>query len=512
MRRRRHREPTTENRAPQTRADSAGLQAFNLSSFEAANPSRRRGWIPRTTLDSSKRLTGGDRKTILSSANWAFDNIGLARRIINGLTSHVGYLTPQACTADKAWNTLAEETFQNRAGFAPIFDRAGKLNFYDWQLANTRARLKDGDLLTVLSETGQNNGTGTAGFAQVIVYESAQIDDGQDPADRSNLRDGVFIDKFGKHISYRIVNHDDRTQWTSIPAEDSIFFASFERPGQVRGISALAHALIHIQDRAEVWGDVKHAIKVAAQVGMYKKREAPTAFPGQHLAQDGTPVDVDLSASIKQNIEKVYGSGFVDSLQRGESWELLHDDRPHPNQREFLEDLVRDIAWGVPDGGVPPEVLWQMAGQTGPNTRFLMADFQRWIGVGQMRLRAICQRFWVYFLAKELVAKRLPFPQGDDQWWKCDWVPQADLTIDRGREGRLELEQLRMGATTHHEVYKRNGGDAMAAFKQQLAFLKEARDLAEKDGFTLEQTMPDFFKSVQQPAATSGDQTLADPP
>lgn len=476
-----------------TPGGSAGVHPFNLSGFEAANPSQRRGWIPWTTLDSAKVLTGGDRKTILRNANWAYANIGLARRIVNGLANLVGYLTPQAQTDDGDWNSEAEALFRSRAGSASVFDRAGKLDFFSWQIANTRARLKDGDILTVLTETD-------AGTARVIVYEANRIDDGSPLERRDDVRDGVYVDKFGRHTAYRVVDPEDPKKYTAIPASDAIFFADFERPGQVRGISALAHALIHLQDRAEVWGDIKHAIKVAAQVGMQKVKDLPGPYPGQNFTPPeplSTGATDSAGNDIKQNTEKILGSGYVVPMQPGEKYELLHDDRPHPNQREFLEDLVRDIAWGV---GVAPEVLWQLAGQTGPNTRYLMAELQRYLAQEQTRLAVICQRFWVYFIAKEINAGRLRIP-ADEMWWKCDWIPQPDLTIDRGREGNLQLEQLRHGAITFDDIYRSNGADFESSITIQIKRLESAREKAEAAGFTLEQVMPGFFNKPAAPAA-----------
>lgn len=482
--------------AAPTQAAGPQLQAFALTGYEAARTSKRRGWIDWPTLDSSKMLTGWDRRTILKNAQWAYANIGLARRIVNGLANLVGYLTPQAATADKAWNAQAEAHFLNRAGFAGLFDRAGKHDFFSWQIANTRGRLRDGDLLSVLSETA------AGGTARVIIYEAAQIDDGDPVKKPAAMRDGVKLDAFGRHVSYRIVDPEDPRKFTDIAASDCIFHADFERPGQVRGVSALAHALVHIQDRAEVWGDIKHAIKVAAQVGIYKKREKAQPFMGQHFATppeaETTGDTTDAGDAIRMNVEKVYGSGYFDTLAAGESLELLHDARPHPNQREFLEDLVRDIAWGV---GVAPEVLWQLAGQTGPNTRYLMAELGRWIEQEQMRLRAICQRFWVFFIAKEMNAGRLDYPS-DENWWRCEWVPQGDLTIDRGREGRLELEQLRMGATNFDEVWKKSGGDFQTGFDRQLDALATAKEKAAARGFQLHEVMPGFFSApAPEPAA-----------
>ena len=126
-----------------------------------------------------------------------------------------------------------------------MFDRAGKMDFFQWQIALTRLRIKDGDSLSVLSETENKT-------ARIIFYESHQIDSGKS----KTAQDGVFLDKFGRHIAYNLVDVSNPDVSSSVAASDAIFYADFERPGQVRGISALAHALNNIQDSAEITADV----------------------------------------------------------------------------------------------------------------------------------------------------------------------------------------------------------------------------------------------------------------
>lgn len=432
-----------------------------MTNFDAAQWSPRRAYINWGTLDTAKELTGGDRLTILRKARKMYADVGLARRIVNGVANLVGYLKPQADTPDREFNRLAEELFYERAGTSFVFDRAAKMDFWQWQIALTRLRIKDGDSLTVLSET-------KSGTANIIFYEAHQIATG----DKKTTVDGVYLDKFGRHTGYNLVNPDDTEKSAFVSSNDSIFYADFERPGQVRGISALAHALNNIQDQAEITADVKHGIKMANQVGLVRTMKSGSGPQGF-----GSAVTTKGTGDSLVNIEKMREGGMVAQLGENEALSVIHDGRPHPNQMMLLEWLVRDIAWGV---GLSPEVLWDLAKQTGPSQRYLMAETQRWIEHEQARLKTACQRFWTYFVAKAVKNGELPTPPAN--WWWAEWIPQADLTIDRGREGRLELEQYEAGFLTLNDIAAKRGRDWESVEMQKAREILRRREIEQELG------------------------------
>jgi len=365
--------------------------------------------------------------------------------------------------------------FYERAGTAFVFDRAAKMDFFQWQIALTRLRIKDGDSLSVLSET-------KGGTANIIFYEAHQIDNGK----AKTTIDGVYVDKFGRHQGYNLVDPDDSDKSAFVSSNDSIFYADFERPGQVRGISSLAHALNNIQDQAEITADVKHGIKMANQVGLIRTMKG-SAGGAQGFASAVTTRTVN-GATI--NVEQMREGGIVAQLGENEDLSVLHDGRPHPNQMVLLEWLVRDIAWGV---GLSPEVLWDLAKQTGPSQRYLMAETQRWIEHEQARLKQACQRFWTYFIAKAIKSGELPKPPKN--WWWAEWIPQADLTIDRGREGRLELEQYEAGMLTLNEIGAKRGKDWESQLMQRAREIVRTREIEKEMG--LDEGALDGFKQRQ---------------
>lgn len=494
-RRPRRRQPSQGAAAPVAAPPRDIFQSIRaFSPFDSARWSERRTFVPFYSRDTAVELTGFELEMVRNKSRYFYDNGGLPAAIIDGIANLIGYLMPQPRTADQAWNKEAKELFAQFACNPAVFDRAGKYDFRAWQIQNNVCRFKDGDMLSVLSET-------PAGLGRVIVYEAHQIGSAMPgPQADARLQDGVWKDNFGRHIAYRLIDPNSQDAIATVKAQDAIFFARFRSPSQVRGYPVLSGVLNHLHDRQDIWTNVKTGIKAASEVLMYEKKDPNVRYPsttfglvqeattGQTEAVDGTQQD------ITAKINSMRLTGVVPDMAPGSSIEVLHDERPGPNQREFLEDLVRDICVGV---GVDPEIIWNIIGQTGPSVRYLMAKFQRFTEVEQSRLRTICHRFYVYFIAKAIKAK---FLAPIDGWWKADWIPQSDMTIDVGREGKLALDQLRVGATTHNRIWHQAGGDADDAFDEHLAYLARCRDKASAMGFDgLRDVMPGFYDGKAEP-------------
>ncbi len=145
---------------------------------------------------------------------------------------------------------------------------------------------------------------------------------------------------------------------------------------------------------------------------------------------------------------------------------------PHPNNLSLIEFLIRDIAWGV---GLSPEILWNIAALGGANTRFVLADAQGWIEEQQAELvRLYNSRVWVYTIAKAMKNGRLPRCQ-DPEWWKHKWIRPPRLTVDFGRDGKLHLEMLKMGAINYSRLLGWQGEDFehhTTTWLDEIAFIK----------------------------------------
>lgn len=482
--RQKQREAQQQQQAAAAPASSRVPQVFDMSSFDAATYSTNRGYIPSYCTESSEELTGHALRRIRGHSRWLYNNTGYAR-VINILANLIGYQQVQPATADKKWNRLAKDHWRNRTKSPATFDRTGKYNHALWQLQLNRARLKDGDILTVLLEA-------STGAAQFLFYEANQIDDPRTGQKPDTIQDGVVRDKFGKHIAYRIANSDDDTG-TRISTADGFLFADFERPGQIRGYPALAHAINDLIDLTEIDTDNKLGIKRRLFVGLYKKRAAAGQLPGATYASVGqeatgtTTTGPDgLTKNVMVNVEKVFDGTGIGGLQAGEEYATVESDQPGPNEAEFNKRILHKIAMGL---GLTGNIIFSILGAGGPEVRFQMEILRRWLEVEMLRLLTANQTIYYYWLIKEIARGALPYPD-DDQYWKALYIPQADPTIDKGKEGRLQLEQLRVGAETFPHIWETAGEDFESQMEAQVEAISFASAAAAAKGLKLTDIMP----------------------
>jgi hypothetical protein len=204
----------------------------------------------------------------------------------------------------------------------------------------------------------------------------------------------------------------------------------------------MAHAINNLLDRTEILSFIKTGTKAANTIG-YQIVRSPT-FVGPALPALGTgSTTVESPDNTTQLlVEQAYTPGKTPVMAPGEEIKLLLDQRPHPNQIEMLDYLVRDIAWGV---DMSPDLLWNIAKVGGADVRYLLADGQKTIEKMQDLIAdQFCSRFYVYYISKELKNGRLPKCK-DPEWFKHGWQPEQKITVDIGRDGKLYLDMHQRG-------------------------------------------------------------------
>lgn len=441
---------------------------WGTNGHQGADNSRLRSYVYFPELDTRREISSYTRTEMLRKGRFLYANHGIAKRVVNGLARMVAGtgLTPQATTSDKAWNAKAEKFFANATGSQFVYDVGARYNFDKSQQALLRFKYRDGDAATILTESQQ-------GGARFAFYEGHNIGSDAYGIDQTGWRDGVRLDDNNRARAYRFLGLDDKSS-RDVPAEDVIFFADYERAGQSRGLTILSHAVNHLLDSAEITSYIKTGVKLANQYG-YWVESAPGTTPTPTASQraGGAPKaeKVDTPAG-PVTLERIYGAGAIPNLQPGQSLKFNASSHPHPNNLSLIEFLIRDIAWGV---GMSPEILWNIAALGGANTRFVLADAQGWIEEQQAELvRLYNARVWVYVIAKAMKNGLLP-RCSDPEWWAHAWIPPPRLTVDFGRDGKLHLEQLKMGAITYTRLLGWQGQDFEEhtnKWLDELAFVK----------------------------------------
>lgn len=424
----------------------AFLQA--MSGWDGANQSQDRGWIYWPSMDSRRDLDSYTRRELARKVRWLCANMGLPNRIVKGLADLLGYLTPVWNSGNERWDEEAEAHFADRTASPLAVDRSGVHSIQSLQLELDRSAFKDGDLLPVALESERSGGL------LVMLYEAHQVQTPAGQHQESGWEDGVQVDRFRRHVRYALRQENGSS--ARVDAADAMYYAHSDAAARVRPPTILAHAVNHLQDVSEIVADWKLSIKVAAQFGIYLKKTQPGgpwgAMPffsdlrneryapaatdetedggGEAPASDGSE-DKDLQVE-----DLFHGPGILNP-PTGTDLATIQDERPHPNAMGLVAHMMRDISWGV---GASPELLWDISGLRGANNRWANADLGRWLGCRLLRKRAWMRRYCSVWAAKEMKAGRLSEPGAGARWWRMGFIPQASLTADKGREGKLNLE------------------------------------------------------------------------
>jgi len=463
-----------------------------FSGFHSAHSSGARGetWWP--DMDTKTEMDSWSRIRTLEKIRSLYANTGIVRSFIRNGADFIGWEQPQANTLDTEWNKEAEAYFSDAAGSREVFDFCGKFNHATAQGMISRACLKDGEHITVLTET-------RGGAAQFAFYETQNLQNPKNAGKR--WRDGVYYQK-GRKLAYGL--RDAETgEVTVVDARNVIFSGEFDSCGHDRPIPPLAHAANHGVDLMEVNGFTKGAIKSSSLVGMVRQNQSGSV-PRSRQGLAGRPGTETIEGEAVVETSKVWDGIQIPRLPTGEELKILTDGRPHPNQRDFKYDLVREMAMGF---GVPPEIFWAMVDVTGPAIRFVLDHAANWIELRRLNiLRPWNRVVWNYTIAKAIKAGRLRRPR-DPRWWDVEFVARRNLTIDRGREARIWQEAVERGQVSHaryiQEFYGADGRDEITRVVEEAAWrMQECARLQVPVEFA--------FRTPQgaaAPAATGANQT-----
>jgi capsid protein len=385
-------------------------------------------------------------------------------------------------SGDETWDAIADAHWEDRANEASVVDTSGQFGIRAMQIELNKAAFGDGDILPVLVK-GATDGVALANYQAHQIVNPPK-------ADRSWI-DGVKINKFRRHLAYGV--RDDDGSVKTISANDAIYYSHPDNLARVRTPTILKHAVNHMQDISEILADVKLTIKVAAQLGLYLKNESENAGGNDGPRALGSALRNELVESgqgpeapkIEHKVEDLYRSqGGIANLPKGTSIGTIQDARPHPNQVALIEYLIRDISWGV---GVSPDLLWNIKELGGANSRIANSDLDRWIACRLLRLRTWLKRFRAIWISYEIEAGRLPEPPGSAQYWKATFLPQASLTADKGKVGKLNIELVRNRMRSLQTHFAEEGLDWQNEIRQiskEREFMKEMNvvldDLAEE--------------------------------
>ena len=409
--------------------------------YEAANISRVRSNNYWGIADWNQTAPKGIRDILMAHARHLVYNSGEIRGLLRAMSVFsIGTgLRPQSQVDDEGLANEYEAYFLEWAENADYFTGA---SFWEIQRLVSTAVDRDGDI-----------GIAFVGGGKLQLFESQQI---VSQNGGGKISDGIEYDTQGRPIAYHTQVTDaltgDMVDRRHLAGLFSLVFTP-ERPGQSRGVSALAHGINDGVDFADLMGFAKLGLKQREAIGFVIQSDDGVADPlsdpsatfrGDALGEEPIKVGDDENEEDLIFNYDIVKPGCVPRLRPNEKIEMLSDSRPSNSFSDFIETLLARISSGM---GIPLEVVWPAKhSPTGPAMRAILTRAQTTFDTrADLIENTLCSPVWRWIIGQGILEGTL---RSADNWQKAKWSRPPKLSIDAGRDSHASLAELHAGTQT----------------------------------------------------------------
>jgi hypothetical protein len=427
--------------------------AVNNALFQTATQTQDRKSVSALDYDVHRTVTNMGRRTMMTLGRKTYvDHRSIGRAIEEMADLASAVFLPQYYGENTAWGERAEMWLENHDRVCDVAGPPYNMRLYRRLLLTSL--VYDGDMLTVLVKTPD-------GFPMLQCVPGHRIGNAYDlnyvqggEYDGARIIDGVIVDGVNRALAYRVntgENPYDYTQFVDIPARDAFlsFIPLFR--GQVRGFSELGMVAFEAQDVRETDRNQRLQSKLAAGIGLLERNELGEAPPP---GDTGTPI-VTAGTSTALSTEQ-FSDGievrYFRSSDPNAGIEMLKNDNPSLNQREYRGDVLRDIFAGIGNskdfaldstkiGGAPLRVLIERINRSIQSARDLV-------------LTPACMRFDGFRVSCAIQTGSLP---EDKDWWKWTYQTGAELTADKKYDAEVDAMEEARGYIPRARVTAKRG-------------------------------------------------------
>ena len=427
----------------------------NFTFAHAANRSNRRGTQFDTRNDDIDRLINAtDRRTLCALSNRLFTNMGVPRAcILQKADYSVGeaWLPSYLGTQDSEQGKFVTNFMQSV--WYPQCDTRGGI--FDWWklLELTSIGIdRDGDVFWLMVK-------GDDGFPRIQLipghrcttsgknnyYEKDKVQNG----DFAGLEiiDGIIYYASGKPAAYRfIIGKGDNERIIDVPASDVIHMFDPTHTEQGRGLPAFTHALESLKMSLLSTEDerVRQQIISRLHLTIFNEGGSPDLDDPKTELIGAANGNGNGNFSTKQ----FPGGVMYMPSEGGQRIEQMKHDNPGPVWESFQDRINRDAIIPVWSYSV-----WKSAGQ-GTAERGEIVKCRRFVTKrqGQLWYAATRAFAWAYSVFAE--QGRLPILKAPTKW---DFSKPPRLSVDDGRESKMELDEVRTGTRNISEVLEARG-------------------------------------------------------
>ncbi len=168
-----------------------------------------------------------------------------------------------------------------------------------------------------------------------------------------------------------------------------------------------------------------------------------------------TTPPADRARELETRLASLFGKAAIMDLEPGEEMQFYKNERDPANFKSFVDYLVTDIAVGF---GVPPHFIWGLSGLTGPYVRLVLQQADWFFqDCAEMMVQDFCQPVWEGVIQDAMFRGVLRAPRAGTNWRRVHWQGPGSMTIDKGRDGKMYLDQLKNGIGRRSAWYEMIG-------------------------------------------------------
>jgi len=360
--------------------------------------------------------------------------------------------------------------------WTPSASACGAMSLHDLERLTVRQLCECGEALFVLRNVERPGRTMSLGLQPI---EPDRLSDLGRPEQGHGLEQGIeYETDTGRPVAYHI---DDTVAGKTIrvPAERCIHIFDRQRPGQLRGISPFASAIMAASDLGEYLGAEIDGAKMAAKYLAFIETPDMAGFQRAR--------DVQTSATTGMG-EDTLANAVLEYLQPGEKINLASHNRPGNNFESFVRLVLRMVATAT---GVPYELL--SGDYTGINYSTMRVSRNDLAAVLRVRQAVIVEqllrplyRVWLKEAVLSGTVQLGPIYWSDPApFERSEWFPPALESIDPLKETKAQVEMVRAGLTSRRELAAARGRD----LEELLEEITEDNALVEQAGLK-EESLP----------------------
>jgi hypothetical protein len=415
----------------------------------ASEYDRRRGvTYPVKTEDIDKLITPWDSRRLRSLSSRLYTNVGVIKGAVDQKADYsVGEAFLPAYVGESDFADGKQIASFMRKVWYPNCNVKGQP--FDWHKTLELASVaidRDGDQfwLKIVGEDG---------FPRLQVVPAHRVGDGPDGSGRVSsgkfkdfkISDGVIVYKSGKPAAYRVLTGDLRISETfeDIEAANVIHIFNPDFAEQTRGIPAFSHALMDISACLASTEDerIRQQIISRLHLTVFNESGGPDLDDPMNSIQNPTTD----SSFVMQNIP---GGVVYMQAGSGEKMEQVKHDSPGDMWENFQDRMIRmSLApcW--------PYSIWKGAGQ-GTDARAEIVKGRRFVLKRQRDLRRAALSAFSFAYSVFQKAGRVPLLDNPFAW---SFSKPPRLSVDDGRESKMEVDEWRAGLRNTDEITEARG-------------------------------------------------------